>query len=193
MDDRNKRNHLLLSTTYGLNSSTPRRYTWIASNERRPLCTYCQINKKLFRWNLLRLRYMAGVSAVLYGAHEAVFMRESKNQISPDYCQQYFYQLYQCLWFEGCVADVQRKQHRIEYGQCRTEEQAQPPMKKRRKTFNVPMQRAIFLSLENITKCANAHLSQLVSIDDTVNSCIKYVISEIELKLFLHHILIVKL
>ncbi|XP_029677841.1 uncharacterized protein LOC115244391 isoform X2 [Formica exsecta] len=64
------------------------------------------------------------------------------------------------------------------------EEQAQPPLKKR-KTQNIAivMQKATFLGLENIARCVDAHLSQLVCIADTVNTCANYLINEIELKL----------
>ncbi|XP_070171145.1 uncharacterized protein [Polyergus mexicanus] len=65
-----------------------------------------------------------------------------------------------------------------------TEEQAQPPLKKR-KTHSVAivMQKATFLGLENITRCVDARLSQLVSITDAVNTCANYLMNEIELKL----------
>ena len=43
------------------------------------------------------------------------------------------------------------------------------------------MQKPTFLGLENIIKCVDAHLTQLVSIVDTVNECANYVINEIEL------------
>lgn len=45
------------------------------------------------------------------------------------------------------------------------------------------MQKATFQGLENIAKCVDAHLSQLISIVDTVNECLKYVINEINVKL----------
>lgn len=69
-------------------------------------------------------------------------------------------------------------------GNGEVEEQTQSPTKKR-KTYNVSvvMQKATFLGLQNIVKCVNMHLSQLISIVDTINVCAKYLISEIELKL----------
>lgn len=64
------------------------------------------------------------------------------------------------------------------------EESSQPPLKKR-KTYSVAvvMQKATFLGMENIVKCVDAQLAQLISIVDTVNMCVKYFITEIELKL----------
>jgi len=64
------------------------------------------------------------------------------------------------------------------------EDQTQPPLKKRKPySVAVVMQRATFLGLENIAICVDANLSQLISITDNVNKCVKYIISEIELKL----------
>jgi hypothetical protein len=64
------------------------------------------------------------------------------------------------------------------------EEPTQPPLKKR-KTYSVAvvMQKATFLGMENIVKCVDAQLAQLISIVDHVNVCVKYFITEIELKL----------
>lgn len=65
------------------------------------------------------------------------------------------------------------------------EEESQPPPLKKRKTYAVAivMQKTTFLGLENIRKCVDAHLMQLVSIVDDVNVTAKYLVNEIELKL----------
>ena len=64
-------------------------------------------------------------------------------------------------------------------------EESQPTPSKKRRTYTVAivMQKATFLGLENIVKCINAHLTQLISIVDTVYTCNKLLITEIELKL----------
>lgn len=75
----------------------------------------------------------------------------------------------------------ENKNHVAENGEV---EESQPPLKKR-KTYavEVVMQKTTFLGLENIIKCVDAHLMQLVSIVDSVNVTARYLINEIELKL----------
>ncbi|XP_072764106.1 uncharacterized protein [Anoplolepis gracilipes] len=56
---------------------------------------------------------------------------------------------------------------------------------KKRKTYSVAivMQRATFLGLENIVGCVNARLNQLNLISNSVNECARYLINEIEIHL----------
>ncbi|XP_071631392.1 uncharacterized protein [Temnothorax longispinosus] len=63
----------------------------------------------------------------------------------------------------------------------RTGEENCPPTKKR-KTYAVTivMQKPTFLGLKNIAKCIDAHLSHLKSVADNVNNCARYLIKEIE-------------
>lgn len=79
------------------------------------------------------------------------------------------------------VAYKETNEHSATNGE---KEEEQPPLKKR-KTYNtaIVMQKVTFLGLENIIKYVDTHLSQLINIVDTVNTCANYIINEIELKL----------
>ncbi|XP_072763508.1 uncharacterized protein [Anoplolepis gracilipes] len=61
---------------------------------------------------------------------------------------------------------------------------ANGPTAKKRKTYSVAvMQKATFLGLENIVGCVNARLNQLNLISNSVNECARYLINEIEINL----------
>ncbi|XP_072763652.1 uncharacterized protein [Anoplolepis gracilipes] len=62
---------------------------------------------------------------------------------------------------------------------------ANGPTPKKRKTYSVAivMQRATFLGLENIVGCVNARLNQLNLISNSVNECARYLMNEIEINL----------
>ena len=82
------------------------------------------------------------------------------------------------------VAYKENKDHVVADKVEEKEEESHPPLKKR-KTYAVAivMQKTTFLGLEHIRKCVDAHLTQLVSIVDTVDVTARYLINEIELKL----------
>ncbi|XP_072750089.1 uncharacterized protein [Anoplolepis gracilipes] len=62
---------------------------------------------------------------------------------------------------------------------------ANGPTPKKRKTYSVAivMQRATFLGLENIVGCVNVRLNQLNLISNSVNECARYLMNEIEINL----------
>jgi len=62
---------------------------------------------------------------------------------------------------------------------------ANGPRPKKRKTYNIGivMQRTTFQGLENIVDCVNANLNRLNLISNNVNECAQYLINEIQLKL----------
>lgn len=62
---------------------------------------------------------------------------------------------------------------------------ADGPRLKKRKTYNIGivMQRTTFQGLENIVDCVNANLNRLNFISNNVNECAQYLINEIQLKL----------
>ncbi|XP_072766285.1 uncharacterized protein [Anoplolepis gracilipes] len=62
---------------------------------------------------------------------------------------------------------------------------ANGPTPKKQKTYSVAivMQRATFLGLKNIVGCVNARLNQLNLISNSVNECARYLMNEIEINL----------
>jgi len=64
------------------------------------------------------------------------------------------------------------------------------PAAKKRRTYAVAivMQKNTFQELENVVKCVDAHLKHLQSLADNVNEYARYLIKEIELKLFRSYI-----
>ena len=65
------------------------------------------------------------------------------------------------------------------------EEEVQETPTKKRRTYSaaIVMQKTTFLGLENIVKCVNARLTELTSVAATVKVCEKLLINEVDLKL----------
>lgn len=186
IDDRNERNHLLLSTTYGLNSShTKKIHVGLQATNEGNFAPIVKLTGNYtdgicFDYNTWQQFQQSCME------HMKLYLcEEQKTQSSPIIVGNISVNFTSAYGSRAVLVAYKENNADSSMSNAETEDQAQPPMKKKRKSFNVAvvMQKATFLGLENITKCVNAHLSQLVSIDDIVNSCIKYVITEIELKL----------
>lgn len=184
---RHEQRYLLLSTTYGLNSSHTKKIhvglqsrndgsfvpaVKLSGNYAEGICfdanTWRQFQANMEHMNLylnenlkikpdpIIIENISIIFTTAYGARAVlVAYKENKDHASED------------------KAEEEEE-----------EEESQPPLKKR-KTYAVAivMQKTTFLGLEHIRKCVDAHLTQLVSIVDTVDVTARYLINEIELKL----------
>lgn len=183
IDRRNEQRYLLLSTTYGLNSSCTKKLhvglqatnegyfapiVKLTGNYADGICLDTD-SWQQFQLNIEQMRLYLSENQKTKPSPIII------NNISIGFTTAY-----------GSRAVIVTYKENVEQSASNgeAEEQEQPPLKKR-KTHSVAivMQKATFLGLENIARCVDAHLSQLVCIADTVNTCANYLMNEIELKL----------
>lgn len=114
--------------------------------------------------------------------HSLYLNENQKIKLSPIVINNISINFATAYGMRAVIVAYKNAEHTADNGEA--EEQAQSSMKKW-KTYGVSvvMQKTTFQGLKNIVKSVNVHLSQLVSIVGTVNVRVKYLISEIELKL----------
>lgn len=175
--------HLLLSTTYGLNSSFTKKIqvglqstkedcfvpiVKLTSNNADGICLDSDTWQQ-FQACMDHMRQYLNEDQKRTGGINPIII----NNITINFTSAY-----------GARAILVAYKETNEYSAANVEKEEQPPSKKR-KTYNtaIVMQKVTFLGLENIIKCIDTHLAQLINIVDTVNTCASYIINEIELKL----------
>lgn len=176
--------HLLLSTTYGLNSSFTKKIqvglqstkedcfvpiVKLTSNNADGICLDFDTWQQ-FQSCMDHMRQYLNEDQKRTGGLSPIII----NNITINFTSAYGARAI-------LVAYKETNEHLTTNGE---KEEEQPPLKKR-KTYNttIVMQKVTFLGLENIIKYVDTHLSQLINIVDTVNTCANYIINEIELKL----------
>ncbi|XP_071637538.1 uncharacterized protein [Temnothorax longispinosus] len=184
-EGRNEQLHMLLSTTYGLNSShTKRIHVGLQATSEGVFVPLVKLtgncadgvyfDEKL--WQQFQ-ENMGLVSEYLNGESKLKSNSIFINNISVNFTSAYGARSI-LLAYKEKEEDTSARTNK------RTGEENCPPTKKR-KTYAVAivMQKPTFLGLKNIAKCIDAHLLHLKSVAENVNNCARYLIKEIELNL----------
>ncbi|XP_071582201.1 uncharacterized protein [Temnothorax nylanderi] len=184
-EGRNEQLHMLLSTTYGLNSShTKRIHVGLQTTSEGVFVPLVKLTGNCAdgvyfdekSWQQFQ-ENMGLVSEYLNGETKLKPNSISINNISVNFTSAY--------GARSILLAYKENEESTSTGMDqRTDEENCPPTKKR-KTFAVAivMQKPTFIGLKNIAKCIDAHLSQLKSVAENVNNCARYLIKEIELNL----------
>lgn len=180
---RHEQRYLLLSTTYGLNSShTKKIHVGLQSRNNGNFVPVVKLSGNYaegicFDVNTWR-QFQANME------HMNLYLNENlKIKPDPIIIENISINFTTAYGARAVLVAYKENKDHVADG-IAEEEEAQPPLKKR-KTYAVAivMQKTTFLGLEHIRKCVDAHLTQLVSIVDTVDATVRYLINEIELKL----------
>ncbi|XP_077260818.1 uncharacterized protein LOC143896695 [Temnothorax americanus] len=182
-EGRNEQLHMLLSTTYGLNSShTKRIHVGLQATSEGVFVPMVKLTGNCAdgvyfdekSWQQFQ-ENMGLVSEYLNGESKLKPNSISINNISVNFTSAYGARSILLAYKENEEDTSARTNQRTGEENC-------PPTKKR-KTYAVAivMQKPTFLGLKNIAKCIDAHLLHLKSVADNVNNCARYLIKEIEL------------
>ncbi|XP_071648495.1 uncharacterized protein [Temnothorax longispinosus] len=173
-EGRNEQLYMLLSTTYGLNSShTKRIYVGLQATNGGVFMPMVKLTGNSAdgvyfdekSWQQFQ-ENMGLVNKYLNGETKLKPNSISINNIFVNFTSAY-------------------RARSILIAYMENEEKNYSPTKKQ-KTYSVAivMQKPTFLGLKNIAKCIDAHLSHLKSVANSVNDCMRYLIKEIEFNLF---------
>ncbi|XP_071637419.1 uncharacterized protein [Temnothorax longispinosus] len=184
-EGKNEQLHMLLSTTYGLNSSyTKRIHVGLQATSEAVFVPLVKLtgncadgvyfDKK--SWQQFQ-ENMGLVSEYLNGESKLKPNSISINNISVNFTSAYRARSIFLAYKENEKDTSTRTDQRTDEENC-------PPTKKRKTcAVAIVMQKPTFLGLKNIAKCIDAHLLHLKSVADNVNNCARYLIKEIELNL----------
>jgi len=178
---KNEQSYLLLSTTYGLNSShTKKIQVGLRANDNgfEPVVklTGNYVDGICFDVDTWR-QFQSNIK------HVILYLSNENQKAKPDpITVNNIYITFTSAYGTKAVM-LTYKENANQPGLDKEVEESQPTKKRRTYAVAVVMQKATILGLENIVKCINAHLTQLISIVDTVYTCDRLLIMEIELKL----------
>lgn len=123
---------------------------------------------------MLQYRYLAAIS------NQEQYLNENKKTIpDPIIINNISIGFTNAYGTKAVIVTYKENAEQPANNEVKAEGQAQPPVKKgKMHIVAIVMQKVTFVDLEDITRCMNAHLTQLNSIVDTANVCAKYLIRD---------------